>query len=156
MSNNLCAPERIIALLILFFLFLDILNQIRKAQKSTDLLTPKRPFVRIVRDITRDLIVTKNVDIAATAQTPVRFTDSALACLHEASEAYLVNFFEDSQAVVDHVQRQTLMKKDFALVHRLRQTRYVAKDPVIRAGTPGEQTILENKRKKWDDSVCTL
>src|SRR5690606_19618851 len=58
------------------------LREIRKYQKSTDLLIRKLPFQRLVREIARDYWM------------GLRFQSSAIAALQEASESYLVGLFE--------------------------------------------------------------
>ena len=60
------------------------LREIRKFQKSTDLLIRKLPFQRLVREIAQDF------------KTDLRFQSSAILALQEASESYLVGLFEDT------------------------------------------------------------
>ncbi|KAJ4841804.1 hypothetical protein Tsubulata_037977 [Turnera subulata] len=64
------------------------LREIRKYQKSTELLIHKLPFQRLVREIAQDF------------KTDLRFQSSAAAALQEAAEAYLIGLFEDSYALV--------------------------------------------------------
>uniref|UniRef100_A0A8K9VB82 Histone H3 n=1 Tax=Oncorhynchus mykiss TaxID=8022 RepID=A0A8K9VB82_ONCMY len=54
------------------------LREIRRYQKSTELLIRKLPFQRLVREIAQDF------------KTDLRFQSSAVMALQEASEAYLV------------------------------------------------------------------
>lgn len=86
------------------------LRQIRKYQKSTNLLIPKLPFQRLVREVTYDL-----------GGSNVRFGASALLALQEASEAYLVNLLEDSNLAAIHARRVTLFPKDVDFTLRIRQ-----------------------------------
>ena len=60
------------------------LREIRKYQKSTDLLIRKTPFMRLVREIAQDY------------KSDLRFQSTALLALQEASEGYLVGLFEDA------------------------------------------------------------
>ncbi|CAN0159904.1 unnamed protein product [Lampetra fluviatilis] len=60
------------------------LREIRRYQKSTELLIRKLPFQRLVREIAQDF------------KTDLRFQSSAVMALQEASEAYLVALFEDT------------------------------------------------------------
>ena len=84
------------------------LREIRRYQKSTDLLLRKMPFQRLVREI-------------ATQYAPdLRFQASAIAALQEATEAYMVSLFEDSNLCAIHAKRVTVMNKDIALAKRLR------------------------------------
>ena len=85
------------------------LREIRKYQKSTDLLIRKLPFQRLVREI------------AQTFQTELRFQSTAILALQEASEAYLVNLFEDANLCAMHANRVTIMPKDFHLARRIRR-----------------------------------
>ncbi|KAA8520266.1 hypothetical protein F0562_014522 [Nyssa sinensis] len=65
------------------------LREIRKYQKSTELLIRKLPFQRLVREIAQDF------------KTDLRFQSSAVAALQEAAEAYLVGLFEDTNLVTE-------------------------------------------------------
>src|ERR1700684_660208 len=58
------------------------LREIRRYQKSTELLIRKLPFQRLVREIAQDF------------KTDLRFQSSAIGALQEAVEAYLVSLFE--------------------------------------------------------------
>ncbi|KAI3907068.1 hypothetical protein MKX01_027969 [Papaver californicum] len=84
------------------------LKEIRKYQKSTDLLLPAAPFIRIVKEITNNF--SKEVS---------RWQAEALQVLQEASEAFLVNLFEDTQLCAIHAKRVTIMQKDWQLARRL-------------------------------------
>ena len=64
------------------------LREIRRYQKSTELLIRKLPFQRLVREIAQDL-----------GKRDTRFQSGAIIVLQEASEAYLVGLLEDSQLV---------------------------------------------------------
>uniref|UniRef100_A0A8C4X0M1 Histone H3 n=1 Tax=Eptatretus burgeri TaxID=7764 RepID=A0A8C4X0M1_EPTBU len=59
---------------------------IRRYQKPTELLILKLPFQRLVREIAQDF------------KTDWRFQSSAVMALQEASEAYLVGLFEDTNS----------------------------------------------------------
>ncbi|KAJ6501106.1 histone-fold-containing protein [Mycena vitilis] len=87
------------------------LREIRRYQTTTDLLIRKAPFQRLVRELTESFRV------------DMKFQSSALLALQEASEAYLVSFFEDALAAAVHGKRVTIQPKDFALVRRLRGSR---------------------------------
>ncbi|XP_033097441.1 histone H3-like [Anneissia japonica] len=64
------------------------LREIRRYQKSTELLIRKLPFQRLVREIAQDF------------KTDLRFQSSAVMALQEASEAYLVGLFEDTNFAI--------------------------------------------------------
>ena len=83
----------------------------RKYQKSTELLIRKLPFQRLVREIAKDF------------KTDLRFQSHAILALQEASEAYLVGLFEDTNLCAIHAKRVTIMPKDIQLARRIRGER---------------------------------
>ncbi|KAK2882234.1 hypothetical protein Q8A73_022744 [Channa argus] len=87
------------------------LREIRRYQKSTELLIRKLPFQRLVREIAQDF------------KTDLRFQSSAVMALQEASEAYLVGLFEDTNLCAIHAKRVTIMPKDIQLARRIRGER---------------------------------
>ena len=87
------------------------LREIRRYQKSTELLIRKLPFQRLVREIAQDF------------KTDLRFQSTAVAALQEASEAYLVGLFEDTNLCAIHAKRVTIMPKDIQLARRIRGER---------------------------------
>ena len=87
------------------------LREIRRYQRSTDLLIPKLPFQRVVRELAED----NHADI--------RFQSAAIAALQEAGEAYLVGLFEDTNLCAIHAKRVTIMSKDMQLTRRIRGER---------------------------------
>ena len=88
------------------------LREIRRYQKSTELLIRKLPFQRLVREIAQDL-----------GKMSIRFQSGAIIALQEASEAYLVGLLEDSNLCAIHAKRVTIMPKDIQLAHRIRGKR---------------------------------
>ena len=94
------------------------LKQIRQYQKSTELLIRKLPFQRLVREIACDQDV-----ITSPLCGKVRFQSAAVMALQEASEAYLVGLFEDSNLCAIHAKRVTIMPKDIQLARRIRGER---------------------------------
>ena len=84
------------------------LREIRKFQKSTDLLIRKLPFQRLVKEI------------AIEFKADLRFQSNAVLALQEASEAYLVGLFEDTNLCAIHAKRVTIMPKDMQLARRIR------------------------------------
>ncbi|CAE8638849.1 unnamed protein product, partial [Polarella glacialis] len=87
------------------------LREIRKYQKSTELLIRKLPFQRLVREIAQDV------------KTDLKFQSQAVLALQEAAEAYLVGLFEDTNLCAIHAKRVTIMPKDIQLARRLRGER---------------------------------
>jgi histone H3 len=84
------------------------LREIRKYQKSTELLIRKLPFQRLVREIAQDF------------KPDLRFQSFAVLALQEASEAYLIGLFEDTNLCAIHARRVTIMPKDLQLARRIR------------------------------------
>jgi histone H3 len=91
------------------------LREIRKYQKSTDLLIRKAPFQRLVREIYIDV-----ADNTKHVPTDYRWQGSSILALQEASEAYHVGLFEDTNLCALHSKRKTIMPKDIQLAHRIR------------------------------------
>ncbi|KAH7723143.1 histone H3.3 [Aphelenchoides avenae] len=89
------------------------LKEIRKYQASTNLLIPRQPFFRLVRE-------------AAQAFGPdYRFQERALLAVQEAAESYLTYLFEDSNLAAMHARRITIMPSDIRLVRRIRGEQFV-------------------------------
>ena len=84
------------------------LREIRKYQKSTELLIRKLPFQRLVREVAQEY------------KSDLRFQSSAVLALQEASESYLVSLFEDTNLCAIHAKRVTIMPKDMQLARRIR------------------------------------
>ena len=87
------------------------LREIRKYQKSTELLIRKLPFQRLVREV------------AQAVNPDLRFQSTALLALQECAEAYLVGLFEDTNLCAIHAKRVTIMPKDMQLARRIRGER---------------------------------
>ena len=124
-------------------------SEIRKYQKSTELLIRKLPFQRLVREIAQDfkvlileslvwfffpswfLCLCFSVTLAKIwisvvmflVQTDLRFQSHAVLALQEAAEAYLVGLFEDTNLCAIHAKRVTIMPKDIQLARRIRGER---------------------------------
>ncbi|XLT01277.1 hypothetical protein HN51_050628, partial [Arachis hypogaea] len=96
-----------VALRSTFFCF----NEIRKYQKSTELLIRKLPFQRFVREIAQNF------------KTDLRFQSHAIFALQEAVESYLVGLFEDTNLCAIHAKGVTIMPKDLQLARRIRGER---------------------------------
>ncbi|XP_028911338.1 uncharacterized protein LOC100093260 [Ornithorhynchus anatinus] len=103
------------------------LREIRRYQKSTELLIRKLPFQRLVREIAQDF------------KTDLRFQSSAVMALQEASEAYLVGLFEDTNLCAIHAKRVTIMPKDIQLARRIRGERRVVGLRVVVMSGRGKQ-----------------
>ncbi len=85
------------------------LREIRRYQKSTELLIRVAPFQRLVREICQNY------------KTDMRWQSSALLAIQEAAEAYMVGVFEDTNQCAIHAKRQTVTAKDMSLAMRIRR-----------------------------------
>lgn len=104
------------------------LKEIRRYQSSTDLLLLKLPFSRLVSP--RDPLLKGQAncanqvrEIAITlrpAGEDMRWQSQAIQALQEASEAFLVHLFEDTNLCAIHAKRVTIMQKDIQLARRIR------------------------------------
>ncbi|KAL4877697.1 histone-fold-containing protein [Aspergillus karnatakaensis] len=88
------------------------LKEIRKYQRSYDLLLRKLPFARLVREVAFDMLPTGSAEF--------RWQSHAILALQEAAEAFLVHLFEDTNLCAIHAKRVTIMQKDIQLARRIR------------------------------------
>ena len=84
------------------------LQEIRRYQKSMELLIRKLPFQQLVRELAQDL-----------GKMNIRFQSGVIMALQEASEAYLVGLLEDTNLCAVHAKRVTIMTKDIQLAQRI-------------------------------------
>ena len=87
------------------------LREIRRYQKSCELLLLKAPFQRLVREILQGI------------KSDFRVTLSSVMANQEAAEAYLVGLFEDTNLCAIHAKRVTIFPKDIQLARRIRGER---------------------------------
>ncbi|KAI8467633.1 MAG: hypothetical protein J3K34DRAFT_523614 [Monoraphidium minutum] len=123
------------------------LREIRKYQKSTELLIRKLPFQRLVREIAQDF------------KTDLRFQSSAVLALQEAAEAYLVGLFEDTNLCAIHAKRVTIMPKDIQLARRIRQkgeAAQSAKQPDLDEEDDGSEFLRPEYEDLSDEKVDDL
>ena len=85
------------------------LREIRKYQKSTELLIRKIPFQRLVREVVQKLFPSESY----------RFQSTAILALQEASESFLVRMFEQCNDISIHGKRVTVQPKDVQLWKRV-------------------------------------
>jgi histone H3 len=84
------------------------LREIRRYQRSTELLLRKLPFRRLVREIAQDF-----------HHEPLRFGRDAFVALQEASEAYLTELFGEANLCAVHDKRVTLLDRDLKLAQTI-------------------------------------
>lgn len=91
---------------------IKIENEIKKYENSYKLLVPKKPFIRLVREI------------ASKYKEDLRFTSEALLCLQDCSEHYLVDVFKNTNLLANHDNRESIQLKDMCLQTRLKRSSF--------------------------------
>jgi histone H3 len=86
-------------------------REIFRLRKSTELLIKRRPFERVVREISQSL---------EHVTTNFRYQKQALEALQEATEAYLIGLLMDADVLAKHAKRATLKVTDLLLVQKIR------------------------------------
>jgi len=86
------------------------LREIRRYQKTTELLLRKSPFFRLVREIAQNMFLSRDI----------LWQSTALEALQESAEAYLVALFEDTNVVAINARRVTIFPRDMHVVRRIR------------------------------------
>ena len=86
------------------------LREIRRYQWSTELLIRRAPFDCLIRELVQDL---------RHGGHELRILPAAITALQEATEAYLVLLFEDTNLCTIHAKRVTIMPKDIQLAWRI-------------------------------------
>lgn len=85
------------------------LKEIRRLQKTTNLLVPKASFKRLLREVLSE------------KHPEYRIQASAVEALHHATEAYVIDLFEDSNLCAIHAKRVTVMSNDLQLVKKIKK-----------------------------------
>ena len=83
------------------------IREIRKYQKSTELLIQKLPFQRLLREVSNSI------------KKDLRWQSTTILSIQEAVEDYLVRMFEEVNICVIHGGRQTIQIKDMYLWGRI-------------------------------------
>jgi histone H3 len=83
------------------------LREIRKYQKTTDILIRKKPFNRLVREISTSMV------------DDMRYTGAAIEALQAAAEQYIVEQMQDGNDAAIHARRITIMPKDMQVARRI-------------------------------------
>ena len=90
--------------------------EIRRYQKTTELLIRKLPFSRLVWEVAQDF------------KTDLRFQRNAIGALQEASENFLIALLEDTNLCAIHARRVTIYPKDMQLARKLRNDKVMGGD----------------------------
>jgi histone H3 len=80
-------------------------REIRKFQKTTDILIRKAPFQRLLREIVQDM----------SRKSDLRMQSTALLALQEAAEYFMVDVFNNTNLCLQHSKHKTIMHKDLVL-----------------------------------------
>ena len=91
------------------------LREIRRYQKSTNLLIPKLCYQRLVREINEHHKCKERG-----GDLPFRWQGSAILATQTVAEDYLTTQLEDANVCAIHAKRVTVMPKDIQLVRRIK------------------------------------
>ena len=80
------------------------LREIRRYQKTTDLLIPKIRFQRVVREIVQDT--------RGPGKPMLRMASKAILALQEGAEFFLMNYLTEMNLAAIHAKRVTITKRD--------------------------------------------
>lgn len=107
------------------------LREIRKLQKSVNLLIQKAPMQRAVREVAQGM------------HKDLRFTADALAAVHTAAEAFLLDLLDDANSNAIHAKRVTLFPQDM----RLAASNISKYTPLkLMSGVYGKRTTIDADR----------
>ena len=95
-----------------FWLGTWALCEITKFQKSTELLIPQVPFLRLVREI----IQKEHEDCHIQA--------GLVLALHEATESYIIHLLEDTNLYAIHAKHVTILPRDMRLAQRIQDENF--------------------------------
>lgn len=95
------------------------LREIRRYQKSVDLLIPRSPIRRLIREL------------AGPIKEDLRFTRNAFEALHEAAECYLTQLFDDANVCALEHNRRMVTARDMRLVFRIRRDSTLPQDATL-------------------------
>ena len=101
------------------------LREIHRYQKSTNLMIPKMPYVKLLREITQDQCKQPKDG------NDYRWQGAAILATQTAAEDYLTVQLEDANVCALHSKRVTVMPKDIQLVRRIK----------------GEETVITDTNK---------
>ncbi|GMS82706.1 hypothetical protein PENTCL1PPCAC_4881 [Pristionchus entomophagus] len=89
-----------------------VLKDIKRYQRGFNLLIPRMPFRRVVRQVMQEM---------KRGSDGLMIQSLAVDALQEAAEAYLVSLFDDANMAAIHARRVTIMPKDLDIVRRIRR-----------------------------------
>ncbi|KAI9294465.1 histone-fold-containing protein [Neoconidiobolus thromboides FSU 785] len=95
-----------------------VVREIRRLQKETNLLIPRLPFSRLVREVCEKIISDEYSPSPELAN--LRWQSHAILALQEAAEAFIISVLEDANLCAIHAKRVTIMQRDIQLARRIR------------------------------------
>lgn len=115
------------------------LRQIRRLQKSTDLLIRKAPFKRLVREIADEIA----------PRLPKRFAGDSFRALQEASEKLLTDIFSKANRLAIHAGRLGVSGNDIRLCVQMMYPEYtVSPEPITSEFGTLDKFLSSTKPKK--------
>lgn len=87
---------------------LNAIQEILKLQSTTNLLIPRAPFFRLVREQLQLF------------SEDARISKIAVEALRESSEMFIIQLFEDTLLLAHHAKRATVMPRDFMSLYSLK------------------------------------
>ena len=87
------------------------IKEIKEQQTKYNLIIPRTPFAHVIHEICLDVCPGVGADL--------RWQANAVAALQEASEAYLVQLFENSNLCAIHAKRVMIFPKDMYWARRI-------------------------------------
>lgn len=109
------------------------LREIRRQQKSVELIIPDAPFMRLVREVISEG--------ALAPASPQKITREAYLALKEGAESYLIDLFRDVQTSAVSHQRKGIFSRDLWLALRLRGELH--KYPGVRSDTDNPEAAAK-------------
>jgi histone H3/H4 len=96
--------------------------------KGTGLLMRRAPFQRLVRSLLQDCAESREADHQLLGEkegnVEYRMTPSAILCMQEACEGYIVRMLEQAHLAATHAKRVTLMPRDLVLIERINRMQF--------------------------------
>lgn len=85
------------------------LREIRYYQNCTQFLLRKRPFMRLVKEVSQSMAIDTHL-----------WQAQAILALQEAAESYMVRLFEHSNLAAIHANRVTILPRDIQFIRRIK------------------------------------
>jgi histone H3 len=117
------------------------LREIRKYQKSTDLLLNPTCFARLVREVTQEQFPGQDF----------RFTNNAIPAVQSAAEAYMTKVFSDAMRLAVGNGRVTLLLKDIVLQQEMSGDRDFSTPMQCSSGAQLTENVLKKVKASKEE-----